>query len=93
MCQGGYRDMDRMEKVDCRTNGAVVFKTMRTLHLDSLKFFDLWSTPGLFQEKEMGYAIKSFKPRTTTDRRYPMLPATITNTHQAFKETRGGPKM
>ena len=37
------------------------------------------------REKEMGYAIKSFKPRTT-DRRYPMLPATITKIHQAFKE-------
>jgi putative transposase len=40
---------------------------------------------GLFQEKEMGYAIKSSTARTT-DRRYPMLPATITNIHQAFKE-------
>jgi hypothetical protein len=33
----------------------------------------------------MGYAIKLFTSRTT-DRRYPMLPATITKIHQAFKE-------
>ena len=34
----------------------------------------------------MGYAMKSFKPRTTTDGRHSMLLATITNIYQAFKE-------
>ena len=33
----------------------------------------------------MGYATELSSPRTT-DRRYPMLPATITKIHQAFKE-------
>jgi transposase-like protein len=38
----------------------------------------------LSQLKEMGYPISYF--RKTTSRRYPMLPATITKIHQAFKE-------
>jgi hypothetical protein len=46
--------------------------------LDSLGCFDPYALLGLFEQKEMGYAIKSFNPRTT-DRRYPMLPAVITN--------------
>ena len=78
--------MDRMEKMDCRANDEVVFKAMSGLQVDCPKFFDPWSTSGLIQEKEMGYAMKSFKPRTTTDGRQSMLPATITNIHQAFKE-------
>ena len=42
-------------------------------------------TKELFRREEIGYAIDSFKPRTT-DRRYPMLPAAITKIHQAFEE-------
>ena len=39
----------------------------------------------LCQRKEMGYAIK-FPLERKDDRRYPMLPVTITNIHQAFRE-------
>ncbi len=78
--------MGKVEKTDCRANGEVIFLVMRPLFPQCPKI----SRPirqwiGLFQEKEMGYAIESSKPRIT-DRRYPMLPATITNIHQAFKE-------
>jgi hypothetical protein len=82
---GGIPRYGQVEKMDCRANGEVIFKVIRTLHLGFLKYPDPWSSPGLFQQKEMGYAIKSFNPRTT-DTRYPMLPTTITNIHQAFKE-------
>jgi len=33
VCQGGYRDMDRIEKMDCRANGEAVFRALRVLVL------------------------------------------------------------
>lgn len=77
--------MNRVEKMDCRANGEVVFRAMRDLDPDSMEYPNRWGVQGLFQEKEMGYAIKSFKARITY-RSYPMLPATITKIQQAFKE-------
>ena len=77
--------MDRLEKMDCRANGRVFNSTIGFSILNSLGYLDPYALLRLFQQKEMGYAIKSFNSRTT-DRRYPMLPAGITNVHQAFKE-------
>ncbi|MDI7261743.1 MAG: hypothetical protein QME90_17750, partial [Thermodesulfobacteriota bacterium] len=82
---GGYSDMDLGEKMDCRANGGVIFRALRVLYLDSMEYPNRWDVQGWLQRKEMGYAIELFTSRTT-DRRYPMLPAAITNIHQAFKE-------
>jgi len=77
--------MDAVEKMDCTVNDEVFFGATRTLGFDSMQYPSRWGAQGLFQEKEMGYAIKLSMPRTT-DRWYPMLPATITKIHQAFEE-------
>jgi transposase-like protein len=50
-----------------------------------MEYPNRWDVQKWFLEKEMGYAIELFTSRTT-DRRYPMLPATITKIQQAFKE-------
>jgi hypothetical protein len=65
--------------------GEVVFRAERALDPDSMEYPNRWDVQGWFLGKEMGYAIELFTSRTT-DRRYPMLPATITKIHQAFKE-------
>jgi transposase-like protein len=77
--------MGRVEKMDCRANGEVVFGAERALDPDSMQYLNRWDIEEWFLEKEMGYAIELFTSRTT-HRRYPMLPATITKIHQAFKE-------
>ena len=69
--------MGRVEKMDYRANGEVVFRAVRLLGPDSVEYPNRWDGQGWFLEKEMGYAIELFSSRTT-DRRYPMLPATIT---------------
>jgi putative transposase len=85
VCQGGYWDIDRVKKMDCRANGEVAVRAIRALDPDFVEYATRWEAQDWFLEKEMGYAIKLFNPRTT-HRRYPMLPAVITNVHQAFKE-------
>ncbi len=83
--RGDTEDMGRVEKMDCKANGEVVFRAIRVLDPDSVEYPNRWNVQGWYLEKEMGYAIELFTSRTI-DRRYPMLPATITKIHQAFKE-------
>ena len=78
--------MEWAEKRDCRANGEAIFSALRTPRLRFRKISYLIGQPtGLSLEKEMGYAIK-FSLQRINDRRYPMLPVTITNIHQAFRE-------
>ena len=78
--------MERTEKMDCGANSEVFFKAMRTPKFKFRKISYLIGQPiGLYPEKEMGYAVK-FSLKRINDRRYPMLPVTITNIHQAFRE-------
>lgn len=40
MCQGGYRDTDREERMDCRVNGEVIVEALGLYILDALKCLD-----------------------------------------------------
>lgn len=76
--------MGGVEKMDCRANGEVGFKNLKPFCPEFSEMFPPMIPHGLFQEKEMGYPFSYFGK--TTLRRYPMLPAAITNIQQAFKE-------
>ncbi len=78
--------MDQAEKIDCSAKGEVIFQTSSALEFQSRETSALIGyARGLSPQKEMGYAIK-FSVKRINDRRYPMLPVTITNIHQAFRE-------
>jgi hypothetical protein len=54
---GGYRGMGRAEKMDCGVKGEFVFLTYRPLVLRFSAMFLPRGPLGLFEGKEMGYAI------------------------------------
>ena len=77
--------MERAEKVDCRANSEIVFRAIRTLHFGISAISSPMVHSRGFSTKRNGVRYRVIQPRIT-DRRYPMLPATITKIHQAFKE-------
>ncbi len=58
---GWYRDMGRVEIMDCRANGEILFRAVRLLDPDSVEYPNRWDVQGWVLKKEMGYAIHGQK--------------------------------
>jgi len=61
----GHRDMNKVEKMDCRANGEVIFCAMSLPLSQGPNISDPISQRIGLTGKKNGYAIQSFKPRTT----------------------------
>ncbi len=57
--------MDHVDKMDCRANGEVIFWAMNPLLSQGPKISDPISQRRGLTGRRRGYAVQSFKPRTT----------------------------